>query len=454
MSTKQPADPDYRRELGDGLVLRWSTARDLEKLQALFSHVFRESPERPPNHYVASWVDDVLGGRHPLGGPDDVALVEDERRGLVVAASAVLSQSFEIEGLRVPVGRPEPVASHPDYRNRGLVRGTFELFHARSAARGQLVQAITGIPYYYRQFGYEYALDLGGGRTVPFAAIPSLKEGEKEPYTLRDATLADIPLLAALYERERARAAISTPIDETFWRWLVAGQRDESGEGWRPQVIVAEGGLGVGYVLLRRLRYGDTLGLNGLAVEAGASLAAVLPSVLRALRDRAPELPAWISEGEQKPPANLRFMMGRAHPTYDLLGEALTSRVGPPYAWYIRVPDVPALVRHIGPVLERRLSESAMANYSGELKLTFYRDGLRLALDGGRLTAAEPWRTQPWGPEADGGLPPLVFLQLLFGHRSLGELRHAFPDVWASDKAQPLIEALFPPRLAWALGLE
>ena len=64
------------------------------------------------------------------------------------------------------------VATRPAYRKRGLVRAVFEMAHARSAAKGELVQVITGIPYFYRQFGYEYALDLEGHRLVAAADVP------------------------------------------------------------------------------------------------------------------------------------------------------------------------------------------------------------------------------------------------------------------------------------------
>src|SRR6476620_12558376 len=105
----------------------------------------------------------------------------------------MICEIWEDDGIVFPDGRPEIVATMPDFRNRGLIRAIFELIHARSAAEGQLAQGITGISYYYRQFGYEYALDLGGRRSVYLAAIPKLKPGETEPYALRDATLADIP---------------------------------------------------------------------------------------------------------------------------------------------------------------------------------------------------------------------------------------------------------------------
>jgi hypothetical protein len=344
------------------------------------------------------------------------------------------------------------VASMPDYRNRGLIRAIFELIHARSAERGHLAQGITGIPYYYRQFGYEYALDLGGSRSVYFAAIPRLKEGESEPYALRDATVEDLPRVMALYDHERARGPVSTQIGADYWRWTLDGQSQESGEGWRTQLIVNAQGEMLGYVLTGRWRGGDSLGVWGVALEQGVALAPLLPSLLRLLQAHALALPS--RKPDDPPAAKITFGLWGSHPVYDALAEQMTAAHEPPYAWYVRVPNPPRFVRHIAPALERRLAASAMAGYSGELKMNFYRGGLRLAFENGRLTAAEDYCAEGWRPQAGAGFPPLVFLQLLFGRRSLAELRHVFPDVWANDEMRPLLEALFLPRPSWALPLD
>ena len=95
-----------------------------------------------------------------------------------------------------------------------------------------------------------------------------------------------------------------------------------------------------------------------------------------------------------------------------------------------------------------------MAGYTGELKIDFYRGGLRLVFEQGRLTDAADFRAEGWDPEHQAGFPPLVFLQLLFGRRSLAELRYAFPDVWADQIGRPLLEALFPARPSWVLPLD
>ena len=64
-------------------------------------------------------------------------------------------------------------------------------------------------------------------------------------------------------------------------------------------------------------------------------------------------------------------------------------------------------------------------------------------------------RAERWGPKAQAGFPPLVFLQLLFGRRSFADLRYAYPDVWAEDNAGAvLLETLFPARSSWVLPLD
>src|SRR5205823_412644 len=114
------------------------------------------------------------------------------------------------------------------------------------------------------------------------------------------------------------------------------------------------------------------------------------------------------------------------------------------YAWYLRVPDLPGFIWHVAPALERRLAASVVVGYTGELKLSFYRSGLRLAFHQGGLRASEVWKPTP-DERGAAAFPDLTFLQLLFGYRTLEELRYAFADCWvANDETQAVLEALFP----------
>ncbi len=211
-------------------------------------------------------------------------------------------------------------------------------------------------------------------------------------------------------------------------------------------------GHAIGYVLPKHRRWGSRLAVVGFALEPGRSYAAVMPSVLRALQALAEGIPGH--RPEQPAADRLIFGLEATHPAYNVLGN-MGATYDPPYGWYVRVPDLPGFMRHIAPVLERRLASSALAGHTGELKLTFYRGGLRLRFENGQLAEAEDWQAQVWGPKADGAFPPLVFLIVLFGRRSFADLRHVFPDVWAEDDASTaLIDALFPAKPSWVLPLD
>jgi len=445
----------YRRDLGDGLILRWSTAQDTENIAQLCSMVFRNKADEPANEFMFYWIGRLMRGDHPVMGSGDFGIVEDTRKegNPLVACTCLWRHTWEYEGVRFAIGRPEIVGSDPAYRNRGLIRALFEMVHARSEAEGHLAQAITGIAYFYRQFGYEYALDLDGKRVTYLSLIPKLKEGESEPFTLREATVEDIPLVMEYYNRRRATSIVWADVSEDYWRYLL--------EGWKTQperdktdtllMIVDATGAPQGYVLTMTKRRGKGLGVWALDAAAGVNVQAVMPSVLRALQAYGLQMPT--SKPDAEPLSEISFMLGRTHPVYDVLGDALAPFQEKPYAWYVRVADLPAFIRHIAPVLEQRLANSMLVGYTGEIKLDFYQGGLRLVFEGGHLKSAENWRVPIYEGNAGAGFPPLVFLQVLFGHRTLNELQQAFPDVWVNNEMEVVLRTLFPARPSFVVLL-
>jgi hypothetical protein len=59
--------------------------------------------------------------------------------------------------------------------------------------------------------------------------------------------------------------------------------------------------------------------------------------------------------------------------------------------WYVRVADVAGFLRQVAPALEARLAASAVAGHSGRLAVSFYRTGVRLRFDHGRLAEIVSW---------------------------------------------------------------
>ncbi|HKV83307.1 MAG TPA: GNAT family N-acetyltransferase, partial [Ktedonobacterales bacterium] len=121
-SVAEMAEPNYGRDLGDGLTLRWSTPEDAERVVDLYAQVFRPKADAPLNPHIPIWTRDMFSGRHPHIGPGDFAVVEDTQTGALVASTCLLRYTVEYEGVVVPFGRPEVVASLPEYRRQGLIR--------------------------------------------------------------------------------------------------------------------------------------------------------------------------------------------------------------------------------------------------------------------------------------------------------------------------------------------
>ena len=429
------------RDLGNDLVLRRATVEDTEALVAFNIHVHTER-EGQEEFRVGAWVRDLMTKPHPTFQVGDFTLVEDRKTRKIVSSLNLISQTWSYGGIRFGVGRPELVGTLPEYRKRGLVRAQFEVVHQWSAERGELLQAITGIPYYYRLFGYEMCLNLDGGRAGYLPHIPKLAEGKTEPYVFRPAGEADLAFIGELYDLGCRRSLVSCVWDEALWRYEIFGMGPDNCNRYDILVIESAQGERVGVLGVVPFRWGAMLAVKLYELKPGLSWGAVTPSVVRHLKTLGEALPAYYSDDDSF--SSFGFWLGEDHPVYHAV-EGWLPRVRKPYAWYIRIPDLPGFIRHIAPVLEHRLAESYLAGHTGELRLTFYRDGLLLGFEGGRLVKAEPWQPSPQGHSGEAAFPELTFLQLLMGYRSLQEIRYAFPDCWTDkEEARAFLEALFP----------
>ena len=63
------------------------------------------------------------------------------------------------------------------------------------------MQVITGVDWFYRQFGYEMGVKLWGNRLLDAIRIPELEEGKTEGYRLRAAHANDYSFIREVYDR-------------------------------------------------------------------------------------------------------------------------------------------------------------------------------------------------------------------------------------------------------------
>ncbi|MCI0712336.1 MAG: GNAT family N-acetyltransferase, partial [Chloroflexi bacterium] len=332
---------------------------------------------------IKPWTLDLIAENHPTVTDDDVWMVIDPTRdNMIVSAVLLIPQVWRYENIEIPVGRVELVATHKDYRNRGLVRALIDTAHERSATLGHKMQGITGIPHYYRQFGYAMAVRLGSGAEMPLSTIKPLPEDKTPDFTIKPATEADIPDIMAFsdyHDRQTLLSVVRTP-DE--WRYELSGKRPESDMRYDTFMIVDSHQQNVGYLCL--LYRGQSNRILTLAYVVGerSSYLATFEDVLRAIKAHADAL-----EDEF---LYLAFE-GNIHPTvYTLLDHKSYTKIHQyRYAWYIRIPDMADFLTTIAQVLERRLKESGANRYSGSIGVTFHdKTGVTLTFEDGKLIEA------------------------------------------------------------------
>ncbi|MEI7847689.1 MAG: GNAT family N-acetyltransferase [Chloroflexota bacterium] len=437
----------FIRDLGNGLILRRSSPADAEKLFHFNSIMHGEDG---PDERIGQWARDLLEKPHPTFGVNDFTIVEEKASGKIISSLNHISQTWTYDGIPFGVGRPELVGTLLEYRNQGLVRLQFEEIHRWSTERGELLQAITGIPYYYRLFGYEMCVDLDGSRSGFEMNLPKLKdETVGEPYKLRPALASDIPFLKEVYDYASKRSLLYAVRDDALWRLEISGRSEQNINRLVWNIIErSDNGEAVGFMAHPWFAWDITVPIQMFELKAGVSWLDVTPSVVRWMWD----LGKTVCESEGKRRSAFTFALAGSHPVYEIMRDNL-PRIRNPYTWYIRVPDLPAFIQRIRPVLESRLENSLMPGYSGELKLNFYRSGLRLLFDQGKLKIVDTWQPDSRN-EGDLRFPNLTFFQLLFGHRTLDELNKSYADCfWQKDETRMLASTLFPRKASQFLGI-
>lgn len=334
--------------------------------------------------------------------------------GKVASTLALFDCELRIGTSTLRAGQIEFVATAEEARGAGLIRAQLEEAHRRSDAAGHAAVFIVGIPHFYRQFGYSYAVRNPAYIHVP--ASVSLDTGAG--WAVRVASPSDIPAIAAAQREVQAEAGLALSHGEQMWRWLIASPNYE--------VVVAEGRgqLGSG----RIYEDGESAWLCDVTAPAKGALHALIAHA----RTIAPDVTVV-----HRHAAMLSAMLASVGEIDDELGW-----------YYVRVGDPVALLDGIRDELARRVAASDLAGYDGTFTLSLYRSSIVTEFDNG---VPGPMRAGPPLPypvsAGASGVPPDLIPDLVLGPHGVGELERLHGDVLLGEQ-RDLMEVLFPRLVA------
>lgn len=436
-------------ELQNGVRLRIAKPEDIENLAAFNGRIHEEPGEEGK---IVAWTTDLMKGPHPTTNLEDFLIVETEE-GEIVSSTCIVPQVWLYEDIEIKVGRPELVGTDENWRKKGLVREQFKVLHEMSAKNGDLMQVITGIPWYYRMFGYTHAVDLGGSRLYDWNRPGNLAKiaVEDEKFEWRKATVDDIPFLMTFYAQHCKDYLLNTQRTAEQWAYELSGRSENSIYNKEFWLISKKDGTPVGYLGYVIWPVGITI--NELGCDASQSMREFGLYVTRAIYRHISKVIEDKKAAGEEPNINKRLILyfGQDHAIYRALGNQ-TGKQTNSYAWFIRIPDIPAFLKQIQPVLERRLANSVMVGHSGAFKINLYEEKLELVFEDGKISEMRPYETKIM-QGGDMVCTRPEFVQLICGHRSFQELNHMRVDCNGNAEAFVLMDILFPKIPSHPLGI-
>ncbi len=403
------------RDLGNRLVLRYLRKTDINSLKEHVKLVHGE--------WVGGIIQRMLD-HYPKFSMKDNFVVVDTKDEKIVAYLCLMRRTFVLNGVKIPVGQMDIVGTHPDYRNRGLIRQLNEVLEEKVAKYKLQLLSIAGIPYYYRQFGYEFAVPMTQGLPIPTERIPELKEDEEEPVTFEQVTKHTFPDYLACRAKNNSFLDLYYELGSEHFLFYSTGEFREP-ESLRFYIVKQKDqvvgafylGIDFGTLVVKELWLQDIQ---------------MIPPVLRFLKTKVQEHKCPLKICPPSKPSLMPRLEG-------LAGAKLRDT----YAWYIRIPSIRKFLETITPVLEKRLSNSEFQGMTDTLKLSCYREGFELVFREGRLTDITKLAIHKL-QQMEVRLPPLVINQLLMGYRTITELQEIYSDVLCYSTKQALVEVLFP----------
>lgn len=389
----------------------------------------------------------VLRDGAPGMGPEDWYGIFDSSGERCLSTLCRIPATWDLRAGHVDAGAIRVselglVATDETARGGGLSSWLMKRFLADSKERGYLLSSIQGIPYFYRRFGYEYAVPLLMGVRLG----PEKASGLGPAPAYRPATADDLPLLKAWFDESQGPLELRGRRDDGRWAFLMGEAQKSPETAIERFVLLDDAGAPTGYLGVQNECFGPTLAViegwqGGLAPERALALA----ERLRAERGL-PQVTSFLDRG---------------HPIAAAARE-LGGELWDGYGWQLSVLDPAAFMAAAAPVYAARLKEAGFAGVPARLALDCYGSSCLLSWDGDTLfvgrhgrdyPVGEPIETADHGDTPEARIPPELFAPLALGFRSRAEIATLRFDLGVPKASRPFFDAIFRPAKAFVYPL-
>jgi predicted N-acetyltransferase YhbS len=306
------------------------------------------------------------------------------------------------------------VATAKDYQGRGINKKLMEIFFNKAEELGYNIIAIEGIPYFYRRYGFNYAIPMG---SVNLNLDKVESKGDKD-IVIRVAKEEDIAFIADNFREASKIADLCTVKGKGI---IKAQMLDYISPVTRKKyLIIKKNQTKIGYLALNS---GDEVQICDISDNLSFKIYEAVIDYFKG--------------------------QGKSFINIDIPRESkfikLMDRYGCNwkqwYSWQIKILDEFKFLTDIKSVLEERLNNSIYKDEQVEFYYDNFRELIKFEIDNGRINLIKEERKEAkW----DFNLNPQGAIKLFLGEKSRSEINSFLPDCNVNHRYRDLINILFP----------
>ncbi len=328
------------------------------------------------------------------------------------------------------------VGTLPEYRKRGLVRALYREFFEKELRSGKYdISTIQGIPYYYRQFGYDFVIPAWRSVFLRTDQIPDVPPKEKPSWmrlSIRPAAKSNLDSIMQLYEEMTSRTLVSTVRDRKLWE-IQEEQRREYDKEFTT-FVVKRGREVEGYFRLVA---------RESATDPGNGFLDIIENSIRSY-DGVRRTLHFLKQQCKDKSLHRIALSGAITSNLSQVGLDLGGNMSRGWKHQLRIPDMIRFLKRIRPVLQKRLRRTMFEGLTQEVTINTYRHCYVLDFQGGKIEQIKDLGIHEDGKNLSFRAPPHDFVRLLLGQYSIDELSQQNIDFLVAGPVKTLIATMFP----------
>jgi hypothetical protein len=194
----------YSRKLDDRFSIHIADDRD-EEIDAIIKFNNQLHNEKETVDYIRS-----LLLEYPRKNEIYWLYIKDNKTRTIVSSLCLSPMEWQIEDIEILVCEMEFVGTLESYRGKGFIKTLNDLYENVMEQKGYLLSVIRGIPYFYRNLGYEFVSSLDERISISAFKIPN----NVDTIMIRKSNSDDLPFIESKYSEFHKKFSLFCKFNE------------------------------------------------------------------------------------------------------------------------------------------------------------------------------------------------------------------------------------------------